>query len=1849
MHSITQHKIDQFRRRRNLLLLMRAAAAALIVLLLAAVLCALIDSTWLLTQAARWSMAATVYSSALLTWSWFFLASWWKGRSLPWLAEHIEEVEPRLKDRLVPAIELSMRPASQAGLDSPAFRESLQRSVAHRLEGFHVQRALPWQLIRRWLLAAAIVMAGLLLLSCIPSFYLPNRLGRVLLPMVNIGRVSRFAVEIARPASTHQIVPADDILLVQARIRGGEPSNVICEVIGDGSAAQLNQTFPMQLIPQESGAVMYQVHWTPPHGSSRYRVLADDASSAWQTVQTAPRPRAESFDIEYQYPAYSGLPMESRQSQHGDLEALAGSVARLAIHVNQAKVIGQVRIRVQDRSQAAEDESLIPLEPGGEGCLKVELPIESTGSYRLELLATDTQFTNAFSPEYQIRPIADHPPEIRWEAPSELSLAIKPDELLQLAVAIQDEVPLATLTQQFRIANDQWQTVALEVPAQADSRLEFPFDVLPLNVGTGELIQTKIVATDRRGQSTSTDLLELYVTSMTLDPQRQQNLTRRTEILGRIEAFQGQLQAAIDTYTAARAGGEPAANPAEPTAEATAAVESLAQLIRLEAPQLRDQISRQFSEVKDVISAYEYELLIRNLGKMEFDQANRLSPSSPPVGAGDRVSPDQLTRMVEEVRDTSQQLAKRTRDLVAHDVLSQIGQDLRVLHHYQQELKASLPTLPAEQYRRRQAMVGRQLQELANLLRNHLSTLRNRGEKSGKQWLEWLESQAAKIQQATGDIDHDSRWGLTASERQRLADQVARELQTHQNSGNIDSQLPMEQLKARQELTRRAGQPHQLIQRLADQVEALSDPDQRATAEVAIEVRQLPALEQFSVYRQSQQARHDGDNQFIADLGESQRAALAAAAASQDHPLQSHQDLRRLQQLLSRLESIHDLRQAVKILDQMHEIERWDAGSLLAQFEQPRAWEAFQQQLADAVQAGTARGLESTQLQPFVAALDSEAAKRVQQKIPPRRWSSQHLASAAADLQALKELLQPSLTQLAELGRQTRAELAQLTPSITELARQAARKVQQAADETQRLAEAMKAEEVPDPQSPLRDLEARLDSNEGSMKQLREGLADLASRQDLMNEQSAKLAGDADAATSMAQGAKRKIQESFAAVHELLATPPAMAEALKASAQTQVEAVATLQQIADHFESLEGATAGAAGPTPKTPMPTSPAGSLAEQFTQNSEMSQAHQNADRLRQLATLDPQRVLAELERELKKNPPMQAELSEIAKAASRDALETLAFTADQEHNLQTSLENSDPLFLDHKEQLRRELERAVQAAKSITDRLMPRVEHTTQRASQPAKAQDLSLLRQELHKVSEGVGAAGELEALDRILSVARKLQTEMDVFSRRLQREARELETVANQDQDIDAPRARQQQREAEDLQSRYRDEDIKQAFNAERDQLQETRASELRRQRAEQQLKQRQRAWDESLKQWEKKPGSGEQPPSVRQRQAELATAQQDLATALAREQAAQARQQTVKQSREKIQLRTYEPLAKPNPLAQLGMRLAVDTAEAARQAAGNLQQALEAFGRQPPAAASDEVMLAGDEEQQALGRSVIRAAEDMSRAARHEQRLENAAHSQMLLEQAESIGGIATGPMQQAQAALGSAVQSPAEDSQQRGEATARSQAALKTAEASLRSQAENLRQVLEGPTTNEQSSAVQGRTGSPTNKPSLLSPLEMAQMLDELDFLLNQAASAGKQPTDASSPTAQSSASPGEQSPAKADGEPTSSAASESAQTLADAAERLTSEMNQQRQAMESSTASMPSSGAAESQSRNPTLPGQSTAGVVPAVEIESLEDWGKLREQSVDDAREGEREEIPAAYRLQVEEYFRRLSKRP
>jgi hypothetical protein len=156
-----------------------------------------------------------------------------------------------------------------------------------------------------------------------------------------------------------------------------------------------------------------------------------------------------------------------------------------------------------------------------------------------------------------------------------------------------------------------------------------------------------------------------------------------------------------------------------------------------------------------------------------------------------------------------------------------------------------------------------------------------------------------------------------------------------------------------------------------------------------------------------------------------------------------------------------------------------------------------------------------------------------------------------------------------------------------------------------------------------------------------------------------------------------------------------------------------------------------------------------------------------------------------------------------------------------------------------------------------------------------------------------------------------------------------------------------------------------------------------------------------------------------------------------------------------------------------------------------------------------------------------------------------------------------------------------------------------------------------------------------------------MAKMLDELDRQLHapppdsadQASTAqSSQPSSSKSSTSSPSANASNPS------EPSD----DRAQTLAEAAQRLAAEMNQQRQAMESGAKTMPETGASDSQSRSETQPGKSSSGILMPVEIANIEDWGKLRQQSAENAVEGNREEMLPAYRKQIEEYFRILSRR-
>ncbi len=930
MHSITRLRLDEFRRRRNLLLIARGLAAAVTALLIAAIVCMVIDAWWILEASSRWKMAALVYGVSGLTMAALIVAPWLKGKSPRYLADQLELVEPTLRERLVAAVELESDRDQAKQLDSPVFREALQQSVARRIEAVDVRSVLPWKLIAgwTWLSTAALLILGLL--CCLPSLYFPNRLGRVLLPMVDIGRVSRYAVELLEPKLQFEKIPEEDVRLVKAKVHGGKPRRVYVEWShNDRSSENIPMQTPIDYqkskIENETNDV-FEVHWTPPIGTTRFRVVADDAVSAWHTFETSPRPRVEAFDIEYKFPKYTELPNRIEHSDRGDIRALNGTLASLSITTNFGKVGGDLILRPKDRSRVADhSDRRIQLEPNGEGKLTVEFPIEFNASYHVNLIAHDTGFTNSFSPKYEITALDDKAPMVGWKLPEQMSFPVKPNEILPMSVFIEDEVPIASVKQRIRAGQREWQEIDRDLPAQAQDTVEFDFDVLPLEVQPGEVVQTQVVVTDRKGQHGRTETIDLFVSSLTLDPKRQEALRKRTEVVAMIEDFESQMKLQNEGVASAREKlvQEPTNEAAKK--EAQEAVEALSETLKREASNIRATITKQLPETRDVVASEEYELIARNLSRMEHEESARLKQVADALRANSSepsLDKAEWKKVEDAVSDVSN-LARRSRDFVSHDVLSLIGQDLKVLQSYQEELASNYDKIQPEQFRRRQALVARQMQDLATTLRENLPTLRNRGEKTGKQWLDWIESQASKILEVTGKPERANSNQVGVSEGRRLADQVLKELRKHQNSSSIDGQLASEQLKARDDLDNRSRTPSQLLDRMKKSVEQTLDPTQRADAQRRLEEQDLPALEQLSAQREIQQSRNDGDNQFVADLGEAHRAAQSIVAEHAGDPNAAKEKLDRLRSSMGKLESIHGMQQAMKTLDQLFDGERW--------------------------------------------------------------------------------------------------------------------------------------------------------------------------------------------------------------------------------------------------------------------------------------------------------------------------------------------------------------------------------------------------------------------------------------------------------------------------------------------------------------------------------------------------------------------------------------------------------------------------------------------------------------------------------------------------------------------------------------------------------------------------------------------------------------------------------------------------------------------------------------------------------------------------------------------------------------
>ena len=386
--SFSHHELGSFlgrvRRRWTVTAVLRAAASAAAgggAIVLAAVI---VDRVWLPSDLPLVVLAVVAMGAALGYAAWML----WPLRRAPsprQVARFVEEQVPELEDRLASAADLG-DPAADAGI-----HRLIVADAARRVGGIDLDRVIARAQITRAVglgSATGIALAVVLGVAADPA-----------------RRAVGAAWLYAFPDSVRlEVSPGDE------RIMAGQPLRIRAEVFGVADASGRTQALlqveaddgwqDVEMVPVGEG---FQFEFASVGDSFRYRVAAASARSEIYDVVAMFLPGVARIDVEYDYPAFTGL--ERRvEVDGGDIYAPAGTAVTLTVHADKPVEAGAMVLGGGSR---------VPLAPrDDEVTLTARFEVTSDDAYRLELSDHDG-LSNPGEVQYFIRAIDDRPPDVR--------------------------------------------------------------------------------------------------------------------------------------------------------------------------------------------------------------------------------------------------------------------------------------------------------------------------------------------------------------------------------------------------------------------------------------------------------------------------------------------------------------------------------------------------------------------------------------------------------------------------------------------------------------------------------------------------------------------------------------------------------------------------------------------------------------------------------------------------------------------------------------------------------------------------------------------------------------------------------------------------------------------------------------------------------------------------------------------------------------------------------------------------------------------------------------------------------------------------------------------------------------------------------------------------------------------------------------------------------------------------------------------------------------------------------------------------------------------------------------------
>ena len=1909
LDPITVRALDAFRRRRGLLLILRALGVGLLVFISLAFVLATIDYLFIFSDQVRWALSLGIYLlTAIAVWSSGF-AGLRKNDELS-IARRVESVAPKLRENLVSAIELA---DAQSANGSPYFRRLLQSRVAKRIAKLDIGELLPLELVRRWLVSGGAVTALCVALMFVPSAQFGRRFARAALPGFAIERASHTKVTIIEPSPPSRYVAQRDAVGVIVEVQNAEPDDVMLHwQSADGTSGETVMTPRLDAGEFQPGAnpltAQVSAGESEPLTSGgrfaanlsvgsvpmQYRITAGDAVTLWHELTPLPRPQVLQFEKRYVFPKYAKLDDRTAEEEHGDLKALQGTTAEVTVTFDQPVENAMIRFGVRGTQTAME-----PVDDSGTRYM-TRISIKTSGQYQVDATSVRSGLNNPFSPTNMISPVLDTPPVIRWGKDVESSQLVSALDVIDLAALVMDDLPLETVNQQVRVNSDALKSYSLPIDV-ANRKIELDWDWDLLNrlgegsdtakLKAGDVVHTRLVAIDRKGTRTESEVIEFLIADDGFDADRHEFLeplaAEMQQVIQWAESCE-QLARQLETMAKEKRFDE--------------LDQYLAQWKELQANSVKiiNGLSATLKQTGNPVSAAMCELV----GRGVLDLDTRL---------------DGLNQRLDFLRSNDSEKWKRSEKSARERVkgeFSQAAYQAERLRQFAQtrfslaltaaiyadvsDLRRRIDRLadrpPDNRLSRYFTLISGQIDEINRLIQRYEPLMNEHMDRhlSGSSWGRWAQSWRFRLEQMHKDrVSVDQALAVLETLQREIKDKPQHVVY----SGNFNNLL-----RWGRDLRKEMGYLSDLTRRAQDAgnrfVSAQAEVEREKNAEAAIEKNILLQWNQLSwstelnrlVVRTAGQEKLNRsklkvDLQYAAD----QNLFLRAIRNVTKDGYQPYKDepaakvMSEIGRAISTLQGASDLAAAKENLLAIRDGERQPDGSPLRKLYHP-VWFRLQD---IRIELGV-RYLRQSQIDwtTFLQSMDqtryNDDHTQANARMDSRQWRLDPFVSAGKPILAMVSDLGAGLDSLVEQRAAAREVLSRYVLKLSEQARQAAESAEEAKQQTDERPDS--AEKSADEIRPEQD-----DALQQATETI-QSLIDRANTTDIFEDAQREVARDADAAAELIAEEVRQTKEALRET-ETAASDQQRDQAMEKAERELGELADRLNQTAEHFEKIEN---GEDVTESRQQLRD------AEQDLENArQLQQRYEQADQMSETAKQDPRELLQQLEQELKRSEPMQDALSEIASELVDDAIENLNQASDEEDNLARKLETDDDAFAEQKLQQRGMLAEFVERAKTLRDKTLSTTSQAAGWANQANATEKTEAIRKQIsNAVQSAEQGTRSNSTLREIQQATRDLAKALSEASAQSNAVADELAKATDQDLHGDQKSRDRTESKMRDTEGLLKNSEVK-ASDSQRarwNSIQRQANSRINNfQRRARQTEQQRKREQDRLK---KEPDNESRKQEIEKlnnridefnRAAEQARQTKQLATDRMR--AADQRIDSINRSKAKR-------LEKPNPAAQLGERVARDAKEqldALAQELGDMNDDTQiASDLRTPVDSTNDL----SRRQQSVARNIDTASEDLERASRHEARLENPETAQQLSMAAEATDSRAGTAAEQANQSIEQAI----EQANQANQAVD----SLQDASDQIDAQANAIAAAFKGSTENQGSPSPSGQptesqqpatppsadasmnpaaaTGQPgqtrptsSGEPqqgmppsgdlSDASPQQKAQTLDELDRSLSSQSKGQPGEPNGSSVPGEGQQQNSSQSGQGEAGQPSESDLSldqsdgppgdamKLSPTLAQmleaqlqqaARERMKSlQQAQQGQSSDQASANNAASNPVSESGQGEAPPGNEEIDLMREITDGA---WGELRQRGVEDAVQGRGVQIPPGYSREVQAYFKALSKR-